>query len=145
MRGKYFYKFSLCAGEYSSLWVPVLCPAGQMVHHGGHDKEMTLHFLHNRGQILGRNPYKSLKSFPPFYSQSPLQLCLQIYLYFLKLTQPLIVSSGQLLYTIKKKGGKPDRKPYLLSYGLRNPSRNLKSKNSQNYAQKPQQNFTFMN
>jgi hypothetical protein len=30
-----------------------------------------------RGRILGRNPDKSLKSFPPCYSQSPLQLCLE--------------------------------------------------------------------
>jgi hypothetical protein len=28
------------------------------------------------------------------------------------------------MYTVKEKGGKPDRKPYLLSYGLRNPYRN---------------------
>ncbi len=28
------------------------------------------------GRILGRNPDKSLKSFPPYYSQSPLQPCL---------------------------------------------------------------------
>jgi hypothetical protein len=31
-----------------------------------------------------------------------------------------------LLYTVKEKGGKPDRKPYPLPYGLRNPYRNLK-------------------
>jgi hypothetical protein len=30
------------------------------------------------------------------------------------------------VYTEKEKGGKSDRKPYLLSYGLRNPCRNLK-------------------
>jgi hypothetical protein len=32
-----------------------------------------------------------------------------------------------LQYTVKEKGGKPDRKQYLLPYGLRNPYRNLKS------------------
>ncbi len=32
------------------------------------------------GRILGRNPDKSLKSFPPCYSQSSLQLCLEIYI-----------------------------------------------------------------
>jgi hypothetical protein len=42
-------------------------------------------------------------------------------LYFFKLTQPLTVSTVQLLYTVKEKGGKPYRKPYPLSYGLRNP------------------------
>ncbi len=47
--------------------------------------------------------------------------------------------------SVKEKGGKPDRKPYPLPYGLRNPYRNLKSENSQDYAQKPQCNCTFMN
>jgi hypothetical protein len=32
-----------------------------------------------------------------------------------------------LLYTVKDKGGKPDRKPHPLSYGLKNPNRNVKS------------------
>jgi hypothetical protein len=56
-------------------------------------------------------------------------------LYFSKLTQPLTVS-------VKEKGGKTERKPYPLPYGLRNPYRNLKSENSQDFAQK---NCTFMN
>jgi hypothetical protein len=47
-----------------------------------------------------------------------------------------------LLYTVKEKGGKPDRKPYPIPFGLRNPYRNLKSENSQDYAQK--RNYTFM-
>jgi hypothetical protein len=33
-------------------------------------------------------------------------------------------------YTLKKKGGKLDRKPYPLPYGLRNLCRNLRSENS---------------
>jgi hypothetical protein len=50
------------------------------------------------------------------------------------------------MYTVKEKGGKPpDRKPYPLPFGLSNPYRNVKSENSQEYAQKPQQNCTFMN
>jgi hypothetical protein len=44
--------------------------------------------------------------------------------------QPLTVSTVQLLYTVKEKGGKPDRKPHPLPCGLRNPYRNLKSENS---------------
>jgi hypothetical protein len=52
--------------------------------------------------------------------------------------QPLTVSTIQLLYTVKEKGGKPGRKPYPLPYGLRIPYRNLMSENSQDYAQKPQ-------
>ncbi len=58
------------------------------------------------------------------------------YLYFFKLTQPLTVFTIQLLYTVKEEGGKPDRKPYPVPYGLRNPYRNLKYENSQNEAQK---------
>jgi hypothetical protein len=42
-----------------------------------------------------------------------------------------------LLYTVKEKGEKPDRKPQPLLYGLGNPYRNLKSEKSQDYAQKP--------
>jgi hypothetical protein len=72
---------------------------------------------------------KYLKSFPPCYSLSPLLLCLEICIFF-KLTQPLAVS-------VKEEGGKPDRKPYPLPYGLRNPYRILKSENSHDFAQKP--------
>jgi hypothetical protein len=43
------------------------------------------------------------------------------------------------------KEGKPDRKPYPLPNGLRNPYRNLKWENSQGYAQKPQRDGKFMN
>jgi hypothetical protein len=68
------------------------------------------------------------------------QLCLEI-----SITQPLKVSRVQLLYTVMAKGGKPGRKPWSLPYGLRNPKRNLKSENSQDYAQKPQRNCMFMN
>ncbi len=89
-----------------------------------------------RGRFLGRNSDKSLKSFPPCYSQSPLQLYHEIY--HSSNSHPLSVSTVQLLYTVKEKGGKPDRKPYPLPYGLRNPYRNLKSENSQDYAHKPQ-------
>jgi hypothetical protein len=42
------------------------------------------------------------------------------------------------MYTVRVKGGKPDRKPYPLPNGLRNPYRNLKSEHSQDFAKKPQ-------
>jgi hypothetical protein len=59
---------------------------------------------------------------------------------------PLTVSTVQLLYSVKKKGGKPDKEPYPIPYGLRNPYRNLKSENSQDYAEKSQRrNCMFMN
>jgi hypothetical protein len=53
------------------------------------------------------------------------------FLYLQTNTQPLTVS-------VTEKEGKPDRKLYPLPYGLRNPYRDLKSENSQDYAQKPQ-------
>jgi hypothetical protein len=39
---------------------------------------LLIFLLFTRGQILGRNPDRSLKSFPSCYSQSPLKLCLEI-------------------------------------------------------------------
>ncbi len=39
--------------------------------------------------------------------------------YFIKLTQPLMISRIQLLYTVKESGGKPDRKPYPPSLWLK--------------------------
>jgi hypothetical protein len=50
---------------------------------------------------------------------------------FLQIMPSLTFSTVQLLCTVKEKGGKPDRKPYPLSYGLRNPYKNIKSENSQ--------------
>jgi hypothetical protein len=94
--------------------------------------------------MIGRNPDKNLKSFLPCYSQSTLQLCLEIYISS-KLTQPLKVSRVQLSHTEKEKRGKSARKPYPLPYGLRNPYRNRKSESSQDHSQKPQRNSTFMN
>jgi hypothetical protein len=40
---------------------------------------------------------------------------------------------------------KGERRKTILPFGLRNPYRNLKSENSPDYAQKPQQNWKFMN
>jgi hypothetical protein len=72
------------------------------------------------------------------YSQSPLQLCLKIH------TTSYSLYRVQILYTVKEKGAKPDRKPYHLPCVLRNLYRNLKSDNSQDYALKPERNYTFM-
>ncbi len=78
------------------------------------------------------------------YSQSPQQLCLEISispntrnLYSLK--------SSVTVHCTGERRKKPDRKPYHLPYGLRNPYRNHKSETSQDNAQKPQPNCTFMN
>jgi hypothetical protein len=62
-------------------------------------------------------------------------------MFIFKLTQPFTYFYSSVTVNLKEKGGKPDRKLYPLHCGLRN----LKSENSQNYAQKPQQNWTFMN
>ncbi len=42
--------------------------------------------------------------------------------------------NSALLYTVKEKVGKPKRKPQPLPYALRNPYRNLKYENFQDYA-----------
>jgi hypothetical protein len=78
---------------------------------------------------------KTTNSFHSCYSQSPLHLCLEI---------SISSNSCNLLQflqfvTLHCKGGTPNRKPYPLSDGLRNPYRNLKSESSQDYAKKPQQ------
>jgi hypothetical protein len=96
------------------------------------------------GRILGRNLDKSLKGFPPCYSQTPLQFCFGISISW-NSRNLLHIYTDRLLYTVKDQGGKPDRKTYPLPYGLRNQHRNLKSENSQDYAQNPQRNCTFMN
>ncbi len=72
--------------------------------------------------------WRSLKSFPPRYSQSLLQLCLVISISS-NSRNLLPISTVHLLCTLKEKGGKPDRKPYPLPSGLRNPYRNLKFEN----------------
>ncbi len=72
-----------------------------------------------RGRILGWNPDKNLNSFPPCYSQSYLQLGLEISISSNSCSL-LRISTIKLLYTGKEKGGKPDRKPYPFPYVLRN-------------------------
>jgi len=74
----------------------------------------------NRDRILGRNWDKSLKSFPPCYSQSPL---------LKDFTPPSPLSKSGLI----------------LVCNANIVNRNIKSGNSQDYAQKPQRNCTFMN
>jgi hypothetical protein len=92
-----------------------------------------------RGQILGQNPYKSLKSF---------LLAVHSHLYIFALRSLFLQThatsnsfySSVIVYIVKEKGRKPDRKPCPLPYGLRYPHRNLKPENAQDYAQKRQQN-----
>jgi hypothetical protein len=95
-----------------------------------------------RGRILGLNPDKSLNSFAPAIHSHLYSFALRFL--FLQ-THAISYSLYSLLYNVKEKGGKPDRKPYPLSYGLRNPYRNLKPESSQDYAQKSQQNCMLMN
>ncbi len=73
----------------------------------------------NRSRILRRNWDKRLQSFPPCYSQSPPLTDL--------LPHPLSKTGLKLVCNVN------------IEYG------NLKSENSQDNAQKPQRNRTFMN
>ncbi len=100
----------------------------------------------NKGRILGRNPDKSHKSFPPCYSQSPLQsTALPWDIYFFKLTQLLTYFYISVTVHCQIERRKTERNPYPLPYGLRNLYRNLKSADSRDLAQKPQRNCTSMN
>jgi hypothetical protein len=60
------------------------------------------------------------------------------------LLQFLQFSNSYCTYTVSEKGRKHDRKQYPLPYGFRNPNRNLKSENFQDYAQKSQRNCRFL-
>ncbi len=71
----------------------------------------------NIRRVLGRNPDKSLTSFPLCYSQSPLQLCLEIS-FPSNSCNPLQFLQFSYRF-VKEKGGKPVRKLHLLPYGLR--------------------------
>jgi hypothetical protein len=66
----------------------------------------------SRGRILGQNPEKTQQFSSSLFTVTSTALPWD--LYFFKLMQPLIVSTVQLLYTMKEKGGKPDRIPYTL-------------------------------
>ncbi len=64
--------------------------------------------------------------------------------YFFKLMQPHTIFYSSV--TVHFKGERRKSwKPYSLPYGLRNSYRNLKSENTQDYAQKPKRNWMFMN
>jgi hypothetical protein len=80
--------------------------------------EVRKGFPRSEAKFLDEIQTKVWTSFPPCYSRSPLY-SLPWDFYFFKLTQPLTVSTVQFLYTEKEKGGKPDRKPYLLPYSLK--------------------------
>jgi hypothetical protein len=88
-------------------------------------------WVHTEAEFLGEIQTKVLRVFL-FSIHSHLYSFVRDF-YFFKRTQPLTVF-------LKEKGGKP----YPLPYGLRNPYRNLKSEDSQDYAQKPQNDCKFM-
>ncbi len=84
---------------------------------------------HPQKAILGRNPDKSLKSFPPWSSQSPLQLGLEIYILQTHATSYSFYNS----VTVHFKGGKPERKPFPLPSGFKKSIYKPKPENSQDY------------
>jgi hypothetical protein len=85
---------------------------------------------------------ENLKSFPPCYSKTATYTALPSDLYFFKLEQPLTVSIVYLLYTVKEKGGKPDRKPYSPSLWFK---KSIQKPQVRELSREPQQNCTFMN
>jgi hypothetical protein len=89
-----------------------------------------------RHEFLDKNQDKSLKSFPPCYSQSP------VYSFALRF---LFLRNHATSYSFYRKKGENLKKTNPLPYGLRNTYRNLKSENSQDYAQRPQRTCKFMN
>ncbi len=59
--------------------------------------------------------------------------------------QPSTYFYSSVTVHCSEKGGKPDRTPYPLSYGFRNPYINFKPEISHDYAQEPQRNCAFIN
>jgi hypothetical protein len=84
---------------------------------------------------------KSLKSFPPCYSKSP--LCLEIF--FLQTHATSYIFFSAFLNTVKEKGGNliKNYTPFPMVKKIQTETSCLE--NSQEYSQKPQRNFTFMN
>ncbi len=74
-----------------------------------------------RGQILGRNPDRSLKSF--FLAIQSHLYCFALKFLFLLTHATSFSFFSVLLYSVKEKGGIP----HPLPYGLRNTYRNLMS------------------
>jgi hypothetical protein len=94
-------------------------------------RRQTLLYLYIEAKFLDEIQTKDLRIF---------LLAIQSHLYSFALRFLFLQTYGTsysfcsaLLYTVKEKGGKPDRKPHPLP---RNSYRNLKSENSQNYAPK---------
>jgi hypothetical protein len=98
----------------------------------------------NWGRILGRIQTKVWRVFLLFFHCYLYSFTLRFK--FLQTHATFYVFLQFSYWTLQRRnGGKPDRKTYPLPFGLRNSYRNLKSENSQDYAQKPQRNSTFMN
>jgi hypothetical protein len=68
--------------------------------------------VYPEAEFLDEIQTKVLKVFLPAIHSHPYSFALRFLWYFFKLTQPLAVSIVQLLYTVKEKGEKPDRKPH---------------------------------
>ncbi len=91
----------------------------------------------SRDRVLGRNPDKSVKSSPPCYTHSPLQLCLEIFIssnshYLLQFLQCVSVHpKGERRKTCQK-----STPPF---HWFKKPIQ------KQEYVKKPQRNWMFMN
>ncbi len=93
-----------------------------------------------RGRILGRNPDKSLKSLPPCYSESPLQLYFEVLFLQTHATSYSFYSS--LTVYCKEERRKNWEKTIPPSHWFK---KSIESESSQDYAQKPQRNCMFTN
>ncbi len=83
----------------------------------------------NQRQNSWTKSRQSLQSFPPCYSQSPLQLCLEISIYFFKQTHATyysFYSSVAVHCTGERRKKWENQTPFLMASEFRNPYRNFK-------------------
>ncbi len=131
-----------CMGGYegggSEYVIFLLCTGGVSYIHTCSPPPPHPYSLFYRGRILGRIQTKAWRVFLLIIQSHLFRFALK-YL-FLQTHATFCSFCSALLYTVKK-GGKHDRKPHPVPYGLIN----LKSENSQDYAQKPLWNRMLMN
>ncbi len=99
---------------------------------------LYLFFSYPEAEFLDEIQTKVLRAFLLTFQKSPLY---NFALRFLFLQTHGIFYSFYSVTPVKEKGGKSVRKPHSFPYGLRNPYRNIKFENSQDYALKPQRNL----
>jgi hypothetical protein len=89
--------------------------------------------ISSEAEFLDKIQTKVLRIFLFDAHSHPYSIALRFIFLQTHATSYYFYSSITVLYTVKKKGGKPNRKPHPLPYGLRNPYRNHKYENSQEH------------